>query len=170
MPPTRIADRYQLQEKLGEGAMGVVWRALDSRTGGPVAIKIMKDISGDVATKLLARELRVLASISHPNLIDVRDVDVIEESGAKRLFVVTPLLRGATLAQLIIEGSASLTLDRIVRITGQVCAGLQALHERGLVHGYLTPSNIFILPDDTAKIMDFGLIRLGGGQSLAGQT
>lgn len=77
MGASRIAGRYELQEQLGEGGMGVVWRALDIKTGSAVAIKLMKDISDPVAVDLFAKEWRALAEISHPNIVEVRDVDVI---------------------------------------------------------------------------------------------
>ena len=116
MGPSRIAGRYELQEQLGEGGMGVVWRALDTKTGGPVAIKLMKDISDPVAVDLFAKEWKALAEMCHPNIVDVRDVDFIEENRQKKPFFVMPLLRGATLSELISNASARLTLERIVEI------------------------------------------------------
>jgi serine/threonine-protein kinase len=169
MSPSRIAGRYELQEQLGEGGMGVVWRALDIKTGSAVAIKLMKDISDPVAVDLFTKEWKALAEISHPNIVEVRDVDVIEENRQKRPFFVMPLLRGATLADLIANASARLTLERIVEITVHVCRGLQAAHERGLVHRDLKPSNIFVMADDTAKIIDFGVVHLAGSKSVTGQ-
>jgi len=169
MSPSRIAGRYELQDQLGEGGMGVVWRALDTKTGSAVAIKLMKDISDPVAVELFAKEWKALAEISHPNIVEVRDVDVIEENRQKRPFFVMPLLRGATLADLIANASARLTLDRIVEITTHVCRGLQAAHQCGLVHRDLKPSNIFVLDDDTAKIIDFGVVHLAGSKSVTGQ-
>ena len=169
MSPSRIAGRYELQEQLGEGGMGVVWRALDVKTGSHVAIKLMKDISDPVAVELFTKEWRALAEISHPNIVEVRDVDVIDENRQKKPFFVMPLLRGSTLADLIADASARLTLERIVEITSHVCRGLQAAHQRGLVHRDLKPSNIFVMDDDTAKIIDFGVVHLAGSKSVTGQ-
>jgi serine/threonine protein kinase len=166
---SRIAGRYELQEQLGEGGMGVVWRALDSKTGSSVAIKLMKDISDPVAVELFTKEWRALAEMCHPNIVDVRDVDVIDENNQKKPFFVMPLLRGATLADLIDNASARLTVARIVEIAIQVCRGLQAAHQRGLVHRDLKPSNIFVMDDDTAKIIDFGVVHLAGSKSVTGQ-
>lgn len=165
----RLAGRYELQDKLGEGGMGVVWRALDTKTNSFVAIKVMKDISDPIAVELFAKEWKALAEISHPNIVDVRDVDVIEENRQKKPFFVMPLLQGATLADLITDASARLTLSRIVEIFGQVCKGLQAAHQRGLIHRDLKPSNIFVMADDTAKIIDFGVVHLAGSKSVTGQ-
>jgi len=169
MSLSRIAGRYELQQPLGEGGMGVVWRALDLKTGGLVAIKLMKDISDPEAVELFTNEWRALAELSHPNIVEVRDVDVIEENRQKKPFFVMPLLRGTTLAELIANASARLTLERIVEITTHVCRGLQAAHQRGLVHRDLKPSNIFVMDDDTAKIIDFGVVHLAGSKSVTGQ-
>jgi serine/threonine protein kinase len=169
MAPSRIAGRYELQQQLGEGGMGVVWRALDTKTGSYVAVKVMKDISDPLAVEFFTKEWRALAEMCHPNIVDVRDVDVIEENRQKKPFFVMPLLRGATLAELIADASARLTLGRIVEIITQVCRGLQAAHQRGLVHRDLKPSNIFVMEDDTAKIIDFGVVHLAGSKSVTGQ-
>jgi serine/threonine protein kinase len=167
--PIRIAGRYELREKLGEGGMGVVWRALDTKTSGEVAIKIMKDISDPDALELFTKEWRALAEMSHPNIVDVRDVDVLVEDGEQKPFFVMPLLRGATLSDLIGKSSERLTIVRVVEILSQVCRGLQAAHQRGLVHRDLKPSNIFVMDDDTAKVIDFGVVYLAGTQSITGQ-
>src|SRR5215471_10805276 len=169
MGGSRIAGRYELQEQLGEGGMGVVWRALDVKTGGAVAIKLMKDISDPVAVDLFTKEWRALAEISHPNIVEVRDVDVIEENGEKKPFFVMPLLRGTTLADLIANASARLTVERVVEIATHVCRGLQAAHQRGLIHRDLKPSNILVMEDDSAKIIDFGVVHLAGSKSVTGQ-
>jgi len=166
---SRIAGRYELQEQLGEGGMGVVWRALDTKTGSAVAIKVMKDISDPLAVELFTKEWRTLAELSHPNIVDVRDVDIVEDNRQKKPFFVMPLLRGATLAELIANASPRLTCARVVEIMIQVCRGLQAAHQSGLVHRDMKPSNIFVMEDDTAKIIDFGVVHLAGTHSVTGQ-
>lgn len=165
----RIAGRYELQQKLGEGGMGVVWQGLDTKTGGQVAIKIMKDGSDPAAVDLFAREWRALAELCHPNIVDVRDVDVLQDGRERKPFFVMPLLRGATLAEFIADSSTRLTVARVVEIICQVCRGLQAAHQMGLVHRDLKPSNIFVMSDDTAKIIDFGVVYLSGSHSVTGQ-
>ncbi len=149
--------------------MGVVWRAIDVKTGGAVAIKLMKDMSDPIAVELFTKEWRALAEISHPNIVEVRDVDVIEENGQKKPFFVMPLLRGTTLADLIADASARLTVERVVEIAVHVCRGLQAAHQRGLIHRDLKPSNILVMEDDSAKIIDFGVVHLAGSKSVTGQ-
>ena len=149
--------------------MGVVYRALDVKTGSSVAIKLMKDMTDPVAVDLFTKEWRALAEISHPNIVEVRDVDVIEENGQKKPFFVMPLLRGTTLADLIADASARLTVERVVEIATHVCRGLHAAHQRGLIHRDLKPSNILVMEDDSAKIIDFGVVHLAGSKSVTGQ-
>ena len=147
----------------------MVWRALDIKTGSSVAIKLMKDMADPVAVDLFTKEWRALAEISHPNIVEVRDVDVFEENGQKTPFFVMPLLRGTTLADLIADASARLTVERVVEIATHVCRGLQAAHQRGLIHRDLKPSNILVMEDDSAKIIDFGVVHLAGSKSVTGQ-
>ncbi len=147
----------------------MVWKALDVKTGSSVAIKLMKDMSDPVAVDLFTKEWRALAEISHPNIVEVRDVDFFEENGRKTPFFVMPLLRGTTLADLIADASARLTVERVVEIATHVCRGLQAAHQRGLIHRDLKPSNILVMEDDSAKIIDFGVVHLAGSKSVTGQ-
>ncbi len=165
-PP--IADRYELKEPLGEGGMGIVYRAFDQKTKSYVALKTMRDASDPVAVELFSKEWGVLASISHPNIVPIRDVGELEQDGQKIPFFVMPLLPGVPLAQLIETSSARLSVDRVVQIISQVCRGLQAAHERGLVHRDIKPTNIFVMEDDTAQIIDFGVVYLAGSQSVTG--
>ncbi len=149
--------------------MGVVFRAFDVKTKSLVALKTMRDVSDPLAVELFSKEWTVLASISHPNIVDIRDVGEIDENGRKKPFFVMPLLPGTTLAKLIETSSSRLTVERVVGIMAQVCRGLQAAHERGLVHRDIKPSNIFVMEDDTAKIIDFGVAHLAGSHSVTGQ-
>lgn len=163
-----IADRYEIKEAIGEGGMGVVYRALDLKTKSYVALKTMRDVSDPAAVALFSKEWSVLAGISHPNIVDIRDVGEIEEQGQKKPFFVMPLLPGATLSKLIETSSPRLTVEHVVGIICQVSRGLQAAHEKNLVHRDIKPSNIFVMDDDTAKIIDFGVVYLAGSQSVKG--
>jgi Protein kinase domain len=165
---TRLASRYELKGRLGEGGMGIVYRAFDATTRSEVAIKTMRDVSDPAAVELFTKEWSVLAGMSHPNIVDVRDVGEFEQNGCRTPFFVMPLLGGTTLATLIGTKSPRLTPALIVEIVLQVCRGLQAAHERGLIHRDLKPSNIFVLNDDTAKIIDFGVVHFAGTHSISG--
>src|ERR1700730_16602078 len=129
-----IADHYELKEPLGEGGMGIVYRAYDIKTRSFVALKTMRDATDPVAVDLFSKEWSVLASISHPNIVPIRDVGEIDERGLKKPFFVMPLLPGVTLARLIETASPRLTVDHVVDIITQVCRGLQAALARGLRH------------------------------------
>ena len=161
-------DRYKLQELLGEGGMGVVYRALDTRTGSYVALKTLRDSSDPLILEMFKREWAELAKLSHPNIVDIRDVDEIVESGVRKPCFIMPLLPGVTLATLINSSSPRITVEFVVSVISQVCKGLQAAHERDLIHRDLKPSNIFIMDDDTAKIIDFGLVHAIGNKSVTG--
>ncbi len=161
-------SRYELKELLGEGGMGVVYRALDTRTGSYVALKTLRDSSDPLILEMFKREWAELAKLSHPNIVDVRDVDEIVESGVRKPCFIMPLLPGVTLATLINSASPRITVEFVVSVVSQVCKGLQAAHERDLIHRDLKPSNIFIMNDDTAKIIDFGLVHAIGNKSVTG--
>ena len=164
----RINNRYEIRSTLGRGGMGVVYRAYDFVTKRDVAIKTMLDMADAVALDLFAKEWTVLAGLSHPNIVDILDTGEYEENGRRRPYFVMPMLPGNTLDNLIKNASHRLTVNRVVEILVQTCRGLQAAHERGLVHRDLKPSNIFVLDDDTAKIIDFGVVHLTGSHSVTG--
>ncbi|HEY7208979.1 MAG TPA: protein kinase [Bryobacteraceae bacterium] len=168
MPVKIVAGRYELRELLGEGGMGLVYRAVDTRTGGFVAIKTMRDVSDPRTVEMFKKEWRFLARLSHPNIVDIRDVDEIEEEGIRKPCYVMPLLPGTTLATLIKDSGHRLTVDRVVGMLCQVCNGLEAAHKAGLIHRDLKPSNIFVMEDDTAKLIDFGLVYSADAKSVTG--
>ncbi len=168
VPNKLVASRYELKGLLGEGGMGLVYRAVDTRTGGFVAIKTMRDLSDPRTVEMFKKEWRVLARLSHPNIVDIRDVDEIEEDGIRKPCFVMPLLPGVTLATLIKDSGHRLTVERSVGMVCQVCNGLEAAHRAELVHRDLKPSNIFVMEDDTAKIIDFGLVYSADAKSATG--
>jgi len=168
MPANVAASRYELKELLGEGGMGVVYRALDTRTNSYVALKTLRDATDPQLLEMFKREWALLGEVPHPNIVDVRDVDEIEENGVRKPCFIMPLLPGCTLAALIKSSSPRLTTEFVVNMVAQVCKGLQAAHEKELIHRDLKPSNVFIMEDDTAKIIDFGLVHAIGNKSTTG--
>jgi serine/threonine-protein kinase len=168
MPANAAASRYELKELLGEGGMGIVYRALDTRTNSYVALKTLRDATDPATLDMFKREWEELGKLVHPNIVDVRDVDEIEENGVKKPCFIMPLLPGSTLAALIKSSSPRLNSEFVVNMVAQVCKGLQAAHEKDLIHRDLKPSNIFIMEDDTAKIIDFGLVHAIGNKSVTG--
>ena len=155
--PTQLKGRYELKEVLAKGGMGIVYRAVDGMMRRPVAIKTLLDITDSVGLQLFQKECEVLASMTHPNIIEIYDVGEFEEEGVPRPYLVMPLLPGVTLDKLIRASSQRLTVERSIDIICQACRGLQAAHEKGLVHRDIKPSNIFVLEDDSVKIIDFGV-------------
>jgi serine/threonine-protein kinase len=168
-PALQINGRYQLDRKpIGQGGMGMVFKAYDVVTKRHVAVKTMRGSLSPAALELFSKEWTVLAQLSHPNIVDVLDTGEFEQDGEVRPFFVMPFLPGKTLEQLMLNASTRLTVDRVIGIVSQTCRGLQAAHEHGLIHRDLKPSNIFVLDDDSVKIIDFGIVHLAGAESIKG--
>src|SRR5689334_2526894 len=166
--PKQIKGRYEIHEVLGQGGMGVVYNAFYSVVKRNVALKTVRETPSRSALELFYKECAVLASMSHPNIVEIFDLGEFEDDGAVRPYFVMPLLPGSTLAALIAAKSGRLNVGRVVEIMCQACRGLQAAHEHGLVHRDIKPSNIFVMDDDSVKIIDFGIARVIDGQSTAG--
>jgi serine/threonine protein kinase len=142
--------------------MGEVYSALDLKSDPPreVAIKTIRDTSDPASLELFKRECNVLKSFTHPNVIEIYETGELDEGGNSKPFFVMARLRGVTLSQLIKDSPQNLNVQRTVDIMSQVCRGLQAAHEQGLIHRDIKPSNIFVLEDDSVKVIDFGVAHL----------
>jgi serine/threonine-protein kinase len=125
--------RYERRKIIGEGGMGVVYRAWDQDLRREVAMKTIRDSRDPGALELFRKECAVLASLNHPNIIDIYDIGEIEEGGVSRPYFVMPLLPGLTLDHLIKNEPQRLTVERVIEVIAQTCRGLQAAHERGPV-------------------------------------
>jgi serine/threonine protein kinase len=159
-PGTELKGRYEILEVLGQGGMGVVYRAHDKLIKRNVALKTLRDVPDPSNLQLFYKECDVLASMSHPNIIEIFDLGEFEETGGNKPYFVMPLLPGVTLEKLVRTSSPRLTLERSVEIISQTCRGLHAAHERGLIHRDLKPSNLFVMEDDSVKIIDFGVAHI----------
>jgi Tol biopolymer transport system component/tRNA A-37 threonylcarbamoyl transferase component Bud32 len=146
---------YRLVEKIGEGGMGVVWKALDTMLDRDVAIKLLpEDVAAD--TQRLARferEAKLLASLNHPNVATVYGVHNVEGNP----FLAMELIPGEDLAQRLRRGR--LSLDQAVCIAGQIAEALEATHGRGVIHRDLKPANVRVTTEGAVKILDFGLAK-----------
>ncbi len=158
--PQKLAGRYDVKDVLGQGGMGLVYRAYDTVIRRDVALKTLRDAPESNSLQLFYKESDVLASMSHPNIVEIFDIGEFEENGQKKPYFVMPLLPGTTLDTLIRTARHRLTTQRTIGMMSQVCRGLQAAHERGLVHRDLKPSNIFVMEDDSVKIIDFGVAHM----------
>ncbi|HZO57700.1 MAG TPA: protein kinase, partial [Bryobacteraceae bacterium] len=156
---TNLQDRYELKEVLGRGGMGVVYKAWDTVMRREVALKTILDVSNPSLLELFYKEWGVLSTMVHPNLIGIYDIGEFEHEGARKPFFVMPLLPGVTLDRLIKDGSPRLTVPKIVDLIVQASRGIHAAHEKDLVHRDIKPSNIFVMDDDSVKIIDFGIAR-----------
>jgi serine/threonine-protein kinase len=155
---SRFAGRYDIQEVLGSGGMGVVYRAYDVEVGEPVAIKALRPELGGLDPTLLERfkqELRLARRITHRNV--VRTYDLGEVDGT--YYITMELVRGATVAALIRE-TGRLAVPATLTIGKQVCRALEVAHEEGVVHRDIKPQNLLVDPSGFLKVMDFGIARL----------
>jgi serine/threonine-protein kinase len=158
--PDKLNGRYEIKEVLGQGGMGLVFRAWDAIVRRDVAVKTLRDAPTRAALQMFQKECGVLAAMSHPNIIEIFDVGEFEDDGVSKPYFVMPLLPGSTLDKLIRNASHRLTVERVVDIVCQACRGLQAAHERGLIHRDIKPSNIFVMDDDSVKVIDFGVAHM----------
>ncbi|MEA2343783.1 MAG: eukaryotic-like serine/threonine-protein kinase, partial [Thermoanaerobaculia bacterium] len=146
---------YEIEELIGRGGMGEVYRASDTRLGRDVAIKVLSShLAGDPASLArFRREARAVAALSHPNIVAVFDVGAEGDTQ----FVVTELLEGETLRAKL---AAPLPGDETLRIAIAIADGLAAAHAKGIIHRDLKPENVFLTSAGGVKILDFGLASM----------
>jgi serine/threonine protein kinase len=158
--------RYELEGKLGEGAMGIVYRARDRTLGRVVALKMLAPEMGteDELRLRFQREAEAVGRLNHPNIVSVYDMG--EHQG--RLYMAMELLEGEDLRSLI-EKQAPLATAERVRVLGEIAAGVAYAHSRGVVHRDLKPANILLTSAGHVKILDFGLARLATMETITRQ-
>jgi serine/threonine-protein kinase len=156
MPETVIAGRYRLHELLGRGGMSEVWRAEDLELGRDVAIKLL---APDADRARFEREARAVASLAHPNVMQLYDYG--ESEG--RPYMVLEYVPGGTLEDRLRDGGP-LPDDKTYEIAVGVASGLAHAHARGVVHRDLKPANVLFDEEGRPKIADFGIARLTAGE------
>ena len=160
-----LADRYELGSVLGEGGMARVYRGVDRQLRRAVAVKVLaapfdRDRS---FVERFRREARAAAGLSHPNIVAVFDSG--SDDGTH--FIVTELVEGETLADRL-RRDGPMPPEETVAVAVDVARALAAAHERGLIHRDIKPGNVMLLPDGRVKVVDFGIARAAGSDTLTG--
>jgi WD40 repeat protein/predicted Ser/Thr protein kinase len=155
--PPKIG-KFELLAELGKGGMGVVYEALDPNLDRRVALKTIAAalLSSGETMERFKREARAAAKLQHPNIVTIYELG--EDEGT--LYIAMELLAGSDLSQVLSHPPLP-SLARRLDVAIDVCRGLDYAHKNGVVHRDVKPANIRILPDDTVKIVDFGIARLG---------
>lgn len=161
IPGQMLVGRYRVVERVGRGGMGEVYRAEDVKLGQPVALKFLSEELGEDAGRLeaLFAEVRLARQVSHANVCRVHDI--IEMEGTHALSM--EFVDGEDMASLL-RRIGWLPANKAVMIVHEICAGLGAIHDRGVLHRDLKPANVMIDGRGHARITDFGLAESQGGR------
>ena len=169
-----IDNKYRVEQLLGRGGMGAVYRARDVRLDRLVALKVVRaDLLGDTeARQRFRREAQIVAGLQHPSIVSVFDYGTFTGGGA---FLVMELVRGEDLRH-VLQREGWLDTERALKILSAVCAAIEAAHRQGVLHRDLKPENI-LLPGGgiEAKVLDFGVAKViredpGGHETLAADS
>jgi hypothetical protein len=162
-PGTRFGS-YEVIEQIGSGGMGEVYRATDSNLKRDVALKILPRAFVEDADRLarFQREAEILASLNHPNIATIHGLERVDD----QMVIIMELVEGTTLADRIERGPVP--VDDALGIASQIGAALEAAHAKGIVHRDLKPANVKLRPDDTIKVLDFGIAKALDAQAATG--
>jgi serine/threonine protein kinase len=150
--PNRVIGPYRVEEELGTGSFGTVFRARDLTLDREVALKVLRP-GGPVPPAALLAEARAAAAVSHPNVCVIHAVD----SSLGAPMIVMEYVAGRPLSHIQDEGP--LTHERVAALGRQIALGIAAAHAQGVVHGDLKPANVLVTPAGTVKLVDFGMAR-----------
>jgi serine/threonine protein kinase/Tol biopolymer transport system component len=150
----QTVSHYRVVEKLGEGAMGVVYLAEDTHLGRHVAIKFLTDDQDHHYRARFLREARAVSMLSHPHIAIIHDYG---ETPAGQPFIVMEYIKGETLSELL--NKSALTITQAVQIIEAVAEALGAAHAHGIVHRDIKPTNVLVNEDGDVKVVDFGLVK-----------
>lgn len=153
----RRISHYQVEELLGSGGMGDVYRATDLRLGRHVALKFLRPLADPALRQRILREAQAASSLDHPNICTIFEVDETSEGD---VFIAMAFYQGETLDRVLARGP--LAPKRALPIAAQVGRGLAAAHEELIVHRDVKPANLMLTRGDTVKILDFGIAKIAG--------
>jgi serine/threonine protein kinase len=163
-----LDGKYQIDQLLGQGGMGAVYRATHLGTKRTVAVKVIQPglSTSDQFVARFRREAEAAGRLRHPNVVDVTDFGFAQTANGPVAYLVMEYLDGCALSEIIAEEGA-LPIQWVVDILEQVCAAVEEAHRAGIVHRDLKPENIWLEPNGrggyTVKVLDFGLVKLGSG-------
>jgi len=158
---------FRIERELGRGGVGVVYLAHDTKLDRPVAIKSLpaEVMANPKARSRFSREARLLASVNHPNIATIHEVlEEVEGVG----YLILEYVPGQTLAERIARGG--IKLEEALSIALQIAEATEAAHEHDVIHRDLKPGNIKITPEGKVKVLDFGLAKAVGGETLDQQS
>ena len=153
----KTISHYRITEQVGQGGMGVVYKARDVKLNRTVALKFLPaDLTRDAeAVQRFRNEAQAASSLDHPNICTIHEIDETEDG---KIFIVMTFYAGETLQVKIKEGP--LSVEEAVDISIQIASGLAKAHSQKIVHRDIKPENIILTNDGTAKILDFGLAKM----------
>src|SRR5689334_10190846 len=160
-----LDNKYQIEQLLGQGGMGAVYRATHLGTKRTVALKVIRPqlSAHDQFVARFRREAEAAGRLRHPNVVDVTDFGLAQTTAGPVAYLVMEYLDGCTLAEIVAE-EGKLPIPWVVDILEQVCAAVEAAHQAGIIHRDLKPDNIWLEPNGrggyTVKVLDFGLVKL----------
>lgn len=163
-------DRYTLLEKIGSGGMATVFRARDENLDREVAVKILHKHLADEEGFYgrFVQEARAIASLNHPNIVQVYDFNRIEHEGQTLTYMVMRYVADQTLENILKHHQAQglmIPIDRVQHIMLDLCAALEYAHQKGMIHRDLKPSNVLVEQNDHAVLTDFGIVKLAGSSA-----
>jgi len=154
----KTISHYKILEKLGEGGMGVVYKAQDTKLDRIVALKFLPEhlLCDEEAKKRFVHEAKAASALNHPNITTVHEIDEVDGE----CFISMEYIEGKSIKELVEK--KGLSLEEVLKIAIQVAEGLSKAHQKDIVHRDIKSDNIMLTPDGLVKIMDFGLAKLKG--------
>ncbi len=158
----KFVAHYKILEKIGEGGMGVVYKAEDTKLKRIVALKFLPAelTKNPQAKKRFIKEAQATAALDHPNICTIHEINEVED----QMFIVMAYIKGKSLKERL--GVGTLKLEETVDISTQVASGLRAAHEKGIIHRDIKPANIMLMEGGPVKVMDFGIAKLAWAADL----